>query len=173
VNASGRGSAVYHQERPSFGAPSMIPSSRGLVSRLSTSQARMRVNAPTSPWLSELNQRFDEIVSLPKGWDGYSGVAVTFTCATFAANLLERLYVDSVPVPQLVPGSDGSVQIEWHVNGFDVELDVLAPYEVNAIRRNVTTDEVEELELQTDFTALTGWIAGLRMAESPLVRMRG
>ncbi len=72
-----------------------------------------------------------------------------------------------------MPGSDGSVQIEWHVNGFDVELDVLAPYEVSAIRRNITTNVVEELELQTDFTALTSWIAGLKIAGTPLEKMRG
>jgi hypothetical protein len=133
----------------------------------------VRVDTPSSPWLSTLNQRFNELVSLPKGWDGYSGVAVTFSCASFAANLLERLYADGVPAPQLVPGADGSVQIEWHINGYDVELDVLAPYKVNAIRRNVVTDEVEELELQADFTALTSWIAGLRMAEVRSLTARG
>jgi hypothetical protein len=112
-------------------------------------------------------------VSLPKGWDGYSGIPVTFTCAVFAASLLERLYVDGVPVPQLVPGSDGSIQIEWHVNGYDVELDVLAPYEVSAVRRSLATNDVDEVELQTDFTALIGWIAALRIADAGTTRMRG
>jgi len=173
MNASGRGSTVYQQERLSFVPLTMSPSSRGLVTSLSSSAARVRVNTPTSPWLSELSQRFDEIVSLPKGWDCYSGIAVTFTTAVFAANLLERLYVDGAPAPQLVPGSDGSVQIEWHVNGFDIELDVLAPYEVSAIRHNVITGEIEELELQTDFSALTNWITGLKNADAPPARMRG
>jgi hypothetical protein len=173
MNAFVPGSSVYQQERPSFVTPNITPSSRGLVARLSVSTARVRVNTPASSWSSALSRRFDELVSLPKGWDCYSGIAVTFTTAKFAADLLERLFVDGVPEPQLVPGSDGSVQIEWHVNGFDVELDVLAPYEVSAIRRNITTNVVEELELQTDFTALTSWIAGLKIAGTPLEKMRG
>lgn len=173
MNAFSRGSSVYQLERPSILPQGNSPSSRDMVPRLSPSHEGVKVNTSTSPWLSELKQRFDKLVSLPKGWDGYSGVAVTFTCATFAANLLERLYVDGVPAPQLVPGSDGSVQIEWHVNGYDVELDVLAPYEVNAVRRDVVTNEVKELELQTDFTALTGWIAALRTAGATPAMMRG
>jgi hypothetical protein len=126
-----------------------------------------------SPWIAELNERFNELVSLPYGWDGYSGVPVKFDCATFAANLLERLYFDAVPAPQLVPGSDGSVQIEWHLNGYDIELDVYGPYEVSAVRRKVSTNEVQEIELQTDFTDLTVWISGLKPIEIPSTRMRG
>jgi hypothetical protein len=112
--------------------------------------------------METLRQRFNELVNLPVGWDGYAGMAVTFDCAVFAANFLERLYVSEVPAPDLVPGSDGSIQIEWHRNGFDIELDVLAPYEVNAIRRNVATDEIEELQLQMDFTEVQHWILSLQ-----------
>ena len=99
MNALVRGSTVYQQERPSFVLPSITPSSRGFVTKLSVSAARVRVNTPTYPWSSTLSQRFDELVSLPKGWDSYSGVAVTFTTAKFAADLLERLYVDGVVPP--------------------------------------------------------------------------
>lgn len=118
--------------------------------------------APTSPWAATLKERFDELASLSRGWDGYSGCPVAPDCAQFAANLIERLFVEGVPAPQLVPGGDGTLQIEWHRNQFDVEIDVLAPYDVLAVRRNNRTGEVEELELQMDFSPLREWIAALK-----------
>ncbi len=132
------------------------------VASISTLARRVRVEPRRSVWSDSLQKRFDQLASLPKGWDGYQGSPVSFTCAQFAANLLERLCVADVPPPQLVPGSDGTLQIEWHRNQFDVEIDILAPFEVVAVRRNLTTEVVEELELQMDFSPLTDWIAELR-----------
>jgi hypothetical protein len=131
------------------------------ISSIFPAQTRVRVGFPRSRWISDLRERFDEITSLPKGWDGYDGRPVTFNTAQFAANLIERLSIDGVPSPNLVPGSDGTVQIEWHRNQYDIEIDVLGPYEVVAFRRDQRTGNEEELELQMDFTALAGWIDGL------------
>lgn len=131
------------------------------ISSISPAQTRVRVEPARSKWICDLRERFDEITSLPKGWDGYDGRPVTFTTAQFAASLIERLSVDGVPSPSLVPGSDGTVQIEWHRNHYDIEIDVLGPYEVVAFRRDQRTGNEEELDLQMDFTALAGWIEGL------------
>ncbi len=128
---------------------------------ISPAQTWVRVETPRSKWISDLKVRFDEITSLPKGWDGYDGRPVTFNTAQFAANLIEQLFIDGVPSPNLVPGSDGTVQIEWHRNQYDIEIDVLGPYEVVAFRRDQRTGNEEELELQMDFTALARWIDGL------------
>ena len=155
MNALRQFSSAFQTEVPN------LVLSESKTSSLSTRSTLVRVVHPRSRWVTELRDRFDELTSLPRGWDGYAGRPVSFTCAQFAANLIERLYVEGVPAPQLVPGSDGTVQIEWHRNQFDVEIDVLGTYEVVAIRRNLRTDVVEELELQTDFTPLGDWIAEL------------
>ena len=155
MNALRQFSSAFQTEVPN------LVLSESKTSSLSIRSTLVRVLLPRSRWVTELRDRFDELTSLPRGWDGYAGRPVSFTCAQFDANLIERLYVEGVPAPQLVPGSDGTVQIEWHRNQFDVEIDVLGTYEVVAIRRNLRTDVVEELELQTDFTALGDWIAEL------------
>ena len=131
------------------------------ISSISPPQTRVRVPVPRSKWIIDLKERFDEITSLPRGWDGYDGGPVTFNTAQFAANLIERLFIAGVPSPSLVPGGDGTVQIEWHRNQYDIEIDVLGPYEVLAFRRDQRTGNEEELDLQMDFTALAGWIDGL------------
>jgi hypothetical protein len=159
MNASQKFNSVFQDEIPN----SVLSQTKSSTIKLPTLQSR--VSHPRSPWTTALRAKFDELTSLPRGWDGYTAGPVSFTCAQFAANLIERLYTKDVPAPQLVPGSDGTLQIEWHRKQFDVEIDVLGAYEVIATRRNLATDQVEELELEADFTALTEWIAALRTAQ--------
>lgn len=133
------------------------------VSYLSALGTKVRLNRhPSTHWIENLKDRFDRLTSLPRGWDGYTGMPVSFTCAHFAATILERLFVDDVPPPTLVPGSDGTIQFEWHRNQYDVEVDILGPYEIVALRRNLKTNVVEERELNTDLTCLSDWIASLK-----------
>lgn len=148
-------SSVYQDEIANY------HSGNGNVSSLSFRAPRVRVSNPNSWWIQELEDRFDVLTSLPRGWDGYDGQPVSFNCAQFAANLIERLCVANVPPPQLVPGSDGTLQLEWHMNGFDVEVDVLGPYSVVATRFDHESDLDEEIEIQTDFSELASWIEGL------------
>ncbi|MGP1394803.1 MAG: hypothetical protein ACTS3R_04780 [Inquilinaceae bacterium] len=141
-----------------------IPNYRAVtdgISSLSARRTRVRVAHPRSAWVDELEERFDVLTSLRRGWDGYAGLPVSFTCAQFAANLIERLYIGSIPAPQLVPMPNGTMRLEWHMNKFDVEVDVLGPYDVVAYRADLLNDSEDEIEIQTDFTELSGWIADL------------
>jgi len=140
--------------------PNFVPNENN-ISILNTPHRRVRVSQNTSNWIIYLQDRFDELTSLPKGWDGYSGKPVLFSTAHFAANLLERLFSPKVQPPQLIPGSDGTLQIEWHQNQLDIEIDVLKPYRINASYFNHITDEEQEIELETDFSQLSEWIIEL------------
>jgi hypothetical protein len=114
-----------------------------------------------SGWKEVVESRLNELAALPLGWDGYTGLPVSFDCAYFAANMLERLFNEGVPAPSIVPGSDGSLQIEWHRKMFDVELDVLKPQYVVATRLNLNTDKEETIEIQNDFSKIVPWITEL------------
>lgn len=73
--------------------------------------------------------------------------------------MLEALYRPDVQPPQLVPGGDGSVQVEWHCHGWDIELDVLDIQNVVASRERFDSDdEPEEQVLQSDFAIVTRWL---------------
>ena len=122
---------------------------------------RLIVSEPDSDWHSRLKSRFNELTALPIGWDGYDGKPVSFQCASFAAAVLAKLFQNGVPAPNLVPGADGSLQIEWHRNGYDVELDVLGAQHVIAMRLNHETQEEELLEVENDFSRIATWIAAL------------
>lgn len=157
MNTQAQQSTVYQDEIPNY--TRTVDSS---ISTLSARHAKVRVNGHQSRWMKELANRFQSLTELQRGWDGYDGRPVSFACATFAANLIERLYESDVPAPNLVPGSDGTLQIEWHRNNYDVEIDVLGPFKVNAYRYNQLTEKEDEFTLDTDFTALSEWVSALR-----------
>lgn len=123
--------------------------------------ANARVAGNNSHRAQELESRLGELTGLPAGWDGYQGKPVSFGNAEFAANLIKSICFDNIPAPQLVPGSDGTLQLEWHLNGYDIEIDVLAPFEVVATRHDRVTGEEDEIEVQSDFSELAEWVKAL------------
>ena len=73
-----------------------------------------------------LDGKFSELSNLSAGWDVYNGIPATAPCARFAKIILKEIYHPPLNAPdELVPGSDGTLQIEWHQNQFDIEIDVL------------------------------------------------
>lgn len=131
-------------------------------STISTGQNPVRALHHCSKWLTELQDRLKELSSLPKGWDGYAGRSVSFPCVYFTAQLIEQIFCPGVPAPDLVPGGDGTLQIEWHRNQYDVEIDVLAPYHVVASRFDHLSQRAEEIILEAEFSKLAEWVADLQ-----------
>jgi hypothetical protein len=125
------------------------------------SPRRVIVRQPPIVWWDALQARLNELTALPRGWDGYNGQPVSYICAMFAATVLERVYETNLPLPALVPGADGSLQIEWHVSDFDIELDVLDANKVVARRYDCRSDTEQEEQLSNDFTVVSTWVEDL------------
>lgn len=122
-------------------------------------------------WTKQLEGRFRELFALPAGWDGYNGQPLSQDCYSFTLNILNRLWTNGVPPPSLVPGGDGSLQLEWHLNQFDLEIDVLGVYDVTAMRHNRRTGVTEEIEVQKDFSEVYRWISDIaaqRLNQDPV-----
>lgn len=65
-------------------------------------------------------------------------------------------------MPQIVPGPNGDLQVEWHTDSADIEVHVRAPYDVQAWRLAPSTgEEGEEARLAADFKIVAGWLAEL------------
>lgn len=124
-------------------------------------RARIVVSKHESEWSEAVQNRLEELVDgLRPGWDGYSGRPVGYLNASFALSMLSSICRPDTPAPQIVPGSDGDLQIEWHTNAVDIELAVRGPYIVSAWRWVVGSDpEGESLELSQDFTDVANWVA--------------
>lgn len=63
-------------------------------------------------------------MNLKKGWDSYDGLPVTVAAArdAFVWFVQSSDELGMKEAPHVVPGSDGSVQLEWHTGGRDIEV---------------------------------------------------
>jgi hypothetical protein len=109
-------------------------------------------------WQDAVSDRLEQLIRLEEGWDGYTGFPVSFVNAKFAFHMLESICRLDAPAPQIVPGSSGDLQIEWHTNAGDIELWVRAPNDVHAWCEISETQACEELNLTTDFSAVADWV---------------
>jgi hypothetical protein len=60
--------------------------------------------------------------------------------------------------PQIVPGSRGDLQIEWHTPTTTIELHVKAPNIVSAWRETEANPDGEEIRLSNNFVEISRWI---------------
>ena len=66
-----------------------------------------------------------KLLELPEGWDSYGAGVISDEAISGAAEVLAKLKLPSeAPRPNVVPGSSGSVQLEWHGCGVDVEIHI-------------------------------------------------
>ena len=128
-----------------------------------------------------VKKRLEELTQLKLGWDGYRGRPVASPNAHFALSMLESIFgqettsgVDegaSINTPQLVPGPNGDLQVEWHTLKGDIEIHVKAPNVVSAWRLMVNRPQVlngdpdvvnrpqgEVIDLTDDFSIVKKWV---------------
>ena len=67
---------------------------------------------------AQAHSRLEEFYQLKEGWDSYSGKPISHRAIDWAKVLLGRLGPGWTPVPC----SDGSVQLEFHEQGVDIEI---------------------------------------------------
>lgn len=139
----------------------IYPDSSGTSTRtIAFTRHRITLTEADAIWREDVMQRLEELVRLDCGWDGYGGLPVSLENATFALRMLEATCREDTPSPQIVPGSNGDLQIEWHTELGDVELLVRGPNNVRAWASLAGPDsDGEEIELTNDFIAVSRWVA--------------
>lgn len=58
--------------------------------------------------------KLEELRKLHPNWDGYDGMPPSEEALNAAKNFMDSLFI--------VPAPDGSVQLEWHAEGIDLEI---------------------------------------------------
>lgn len=112
-------------------------------------------------WLLQTRQALDALLELPDGWDSYGAKRIDKERVKATLGLLLGILRDDTPPPSCVPVSDGSVQIEWHTAGVDLEVSVLPGEVIEVSFEDLQTGQFWEGELQTDLRRLTDFIRRL------------
>ena len=97
------------------------------VSQAATAMSdQVTVEEPSPQLPAEVQDSITEFVDLPRGWDGYDGLPVQSSVAEHARRFLSAISGCTQFAPDVVPLSDGGLQLEWFVGTYEVEV-VIAP----------------------------------------------
>jgi hypothetical protein len=83
------------------------------------------------PLLSTLLKSIEaitELLNLPPGWNSYAAKPIAPRIAIRAIHLLAELAPQTPP--DVVPRVQGGIQLEWHTEGFDLEVYLDSPEDV-------------------------------------------
>ena len=78
------------------------------------------------------SKKLDMIKSLDTNWDSYGGLSPNIETISLVYTVIEHIYNEMVsedkklPEPDISPGGDGSIQIEWTIKDTDLELKILS-----------------------------------------------
>jgi hypothetical protein len=61
---------------------------------------------------------------LPANWDSYGAVPVSVSAIESTLKLLCEVMTDDISMLDIVPTVSGGIQIEWHIVGIDLELEI-------------------------------------------------
>ena len=76
------------------------------------------------PALSQPHEAVNALRGLAEGWDGRHAQPVTGAAVVAALTIASRLVDGHSLEPQIYTLPDGGLQLEWHVLGTDVEIEV-------------------------------------------------
>lgn len=80
----------------------------------------------SAPWMRSALNAVDQVRELPPGWDGGSSPSINAAILETARRLIARAaQVEEAPEPHVAPVPGGGLQLEWHIGGRDLELEVL------------------------------------------------
>jgi hypothetical protein len=125
--------------------------------------AFLPLTGDTAPWVLEAVKKLDAIGKLRRGWDSYDGLPLSAGAKRMTFDALEWLKGQNLPVPAVVLGSSGTVNLEWRTNGKELELE-LGLGEGGAIEyvkvdaQGEMEEGVESAAIEERLRTLTDWL---------------
>ncbi len=68
-------------------------------------------------------QGFANLATLTDGWDGSGAARIDHATINRALGAIEQLLPSDAPAPSVVPTPESGLQIEWHRNQRDLEIE--------------------------------------------------
>ncbi len=111
-------------------------------------------------WLTLTNKNLLAIVALNNNWDSYGADRISPKVAEAVHELLWNIMQMATPAPQIVPSANGSIQLEWHQKGIDLEIEVKSFSSFSVFFEDAQNEEASwEGDIETDLTKLVRYIS--------------
>lgn len=106
-------------------------------------------------WVDCIEHELNTLLLLEEGWDGRRAKGITGSALDSATAILVVLMASSegLILPQLFPLPDGGIQIEWHADGDDIEIETDAVGEAHVLATTHTGDVAVEGILAPDLSS--------------------
>jgi hypothetical protein len=78
---------------------------------------------PRPAWFMPVLQGFANLAALTQGWDGSTAHRIDRPTINRALSAIEQILPSQAPPPSVVPIPNSGLQIEWHRNGRDLEIE--------------------------------------------------
>lgn len=120
-----------------------------------TSATRI-IETVEEPWRFVVEARLKKLADYAEGWDGYQSPPPHPSVIAYARSVLNSVMKFDTPPPAIVPMSEGGLQLEWHRQGYDIELAIYSTDDVDlSIGFPDEQEPVEEKPLKLSFYELS------------------
>jgi hypothetical protein len=110
-------------------------------------------------WVGGVEKALGEFLALPANWDSYGARRIDPGAVQAGIQVLYKYVPSGSPPPHVVPTSRGGVQIEWHTQGIDLQIEVVSPDSLQIFYENSKEQAEEEFESRSPFTDLPKFLA--------------
>jgi hypothetical protein len=124
-------------------------------------EARPSGGTGSPAWLTDTEEALQKLLSLPPNWDSYDARPIAPEIVRSAVELLRKTARAETPRPTVVPTVRGGVQIEWHIHGIWIEIELLSAERVGILYEDRQDSTELELDLRSDTARLSSLIARL------------
>jgi len=83
--------------------------------------------------VKKMHPKLMELNLLKDNWDSYGGKPITELALVGADLLLKALSGIQAVEPFICPCSNGGLQLEWHRNGYDLEIEISPEGQVSEV----------------------------------------
>lgn len=114
------------------------------------------LSGPDLPsWEVHIKDQLVSILHLQEDWDGFGAGQIRRDVLHFAIAILRQIMRSDTPSPHITPMSHEGVQLEWHTDEIDLEIEVEEPGAAWVSYEN-RRDEIEaDWEVSTEFSSLS------------------
>ena len=134
------------------------PTPRRFVLPFLDSKLELTCEGPMPAWLPAIVAKLDELATLPPNWNSYHAAPVKRSCLLASVQLLLAMMRDNSPTPAVVPTNRGTVLLEWHKRGIDLEIDVLGPERFHVVAEDASRGIEWESDVGADLTEIVQFI---------------
>lgn len=130
----------------------ITPNLEDRSSRIRPSHFHIEEHLPN--WIYPLIVKLEGVLDLKPNWDSYGSLPIDPAYIDAAIRLLWTTMPSEMIEPQVIPTSNGRVQLEWHENGIDLEIEFVSLHRLNILFEDSNTGESLERELTADVAPL-------------------